>query len=111
MIRFVTRPPGPGDTSFCRGALGPYLASFYGCGRRFLSDNWSLDYPGAEEQYRRDQALSLYVGLSPLWGVDIYWLDGYDNPPIWDRGQYFSALVPGVPYSVERMEAACKEGK
>jgi len=69
MIRFVTRPPGPGDTSFCRGALGPYLASFYGCGRRFLSDNWSLDYPAAHRSDRRGSLPSLTIhpalGLSP----------------------------------------------
>jgi hypothetical protein len=40
---------------------------------------------------------SLNVGLGDAWGVDIYSLDGYDNPTTSDRGQYFSAPVRGVP--------------
>jgi hypothetical protein len=94
MIRFA-RPAGPEDTVCFDGKLGHFYATFYGRGRRVLADG-TWDYPGAEEARRRDRVPSLHVGLSEIWGTDLYWLDGYDDPPTWDRAEYFSAIVPGV---------------
>ncbi len=96
MIRFATRPAAPNDPWRFEGQLGHFRATFFPGGRRTMPDRSNQHYPGAEEDYRRDRSPSLSVGMSSLWSTDLWWLDGLDHPPTWDRTEYFSALVPGL---------------
>ncbi len=96
MIRFATLPPGPNDPWCFDGQIGHFPATFFTCGRRTGPDRSNQDYPGAEEDYRRDRSPTLSVGVSDIWRTCLWWLDGVNHPPSWDRTEYFSALVPGL---------------
>lgn len=74
------------------GKLGLCDAEYYRDGTRSLDGpNWP------EEMLRRECAPTLHVSMWGIrWGTDLWWLDGLDQPPTWDRREYFSALVPGL---------------
>jgi hypothetical protein len=52
--------------------------------------------PSEWKSFRGDESPSLRVDTSDLRGVTLYWHDGFDSSPTWDRREYFSALVPGL---------------
>ena len=97
MIRFATRPPGPRDPIEFDGWLGNFHATFYTRGRRFWGEGFTWDFPGAEEALLRDRVPTLEIGLFSIWDTRLFWLDGYENPPRWDRSKYFSALTSSAP--------------
>jgi hypothetical protein len=94
MLRFAQRAPGPTDQRGFGGRIGHYLTQFL-MGRYF--DILHAPYlPSGWKSWQGDEPPSLYVGMSGLWGTSLYWPDGLDRPPTWDRTEYFSAVVPGL---------------
>jgi hypothetical protein len=87
------------------GSIGPYRANYFPDGERSIRGDGH-----GEESVRRDRSPSLYIGKVGIWSTRVYWPDGLDQPPTWDRSEYFSAIAPGVPYCVELIERAWKGG-
>jgi hypothetical protein len=76
-----------------RGSLGKFDVTFAPNG------DCTFDHPSnviSAEERHRDHSPTLHVRMSGIWGTCLWWLEGLDQPPTWDRSQYFSALVPGL---------------
>lgn len=94
MIQHARRAPGPTDEASFGGRIGRYDARF---DMGWFYDLLHAPYaPSGWESFRASEPPTLYVGNVGLWSVRLYWHDGFDNPPTWDRTEYFSALVPGL---------------
>jgi hypothetical protein len=65
-----------------------------------------FDHPSnviSAQERHLDHSPTLHVSMFPIWGTYLWWLDGLDQPPTWDRTQYFSDLVPGLSFRGELM--------
>jgi hypothetical protein len=80
-----------GNKHILDGRLGHYSASF-DFGRHY----YAIQSPYRPDMRPIENPPTLYVGNPGLWSVRLDWHDGFDNPPTWDRTEYFSALVPGL---------------
>ena len=82
------------------GSLGGFDVTFSPNGDR------AFDHPSnviSEQERHRDCSPTLHVGMLGVWRTSLWWLDGLEQPPTWDRGEYFSALVPGLSFRGELM--------
>jgi hypothetical protein len=91
------------------GSIGEFSVTFNPHGVRTYDDPSNVI---SEQERHRDQSPTLHVARSGIWSTQLCWLNGLEQPPIWNREESFSALVPGlsfrgVPFSeLEAIHAA-----